>query len=243
MSARTREPCSSAARAARASTPLLVGVRAARAVAGRWSSAFDVPHVPGAVAAASWRRRWSPTAALLFGALLRHAEDHAAARSPARRVLGRADRVAVRAEPRDRDRLFPYAVLLQVTPIVAIAPLIIIWVKDPTAVAGDLRHARGAVPDHLQHDARPAQRRTRACIDLFRLNRATRWQTLRAAAHPERAALLLRRAAHRERPGADRRGGRRVRRRHRRHRPRAWPTRSCWPASSSTSRACSPRWC
>ena len=28
---------------------------------------------------------------------------------------------------------FPYAVLLQVTPIVAIAPLIIIWVKNPTA--------------------------------------------------------------------------------------------------------------
>jgi NitT/TauT family transport system permease protein len=28
---------------------------------------------------------------------------------------------------------FPYAVLLQVTPIVSIAPLIIIWVKDPTA--------------------------------------------------------------------------------------------------------------
>jgi NitT/TauT family transport system permease protein len=29
--------------------------------------------------------------------------------------------------------LFPYAVLLQVTPIVAIAPLIIIWVKNPAA--------------------------------------------------------------------------------------------------------------
>jgi len=29
--------------------------------------------------------------------------------------------------------LFPYAVLLQVTPIVAVAPLIIIWVKQPTA--------------------------------------------------------------------------------------------------------------
>jgi len=28
---------------------------------------------------------------------------------------------------------FPYAVLLQVTPIVAVAPLIIIWVKNPTA--------------------------------------------------------------------------------------------------------------
>jgi NitT/TauT family transport system permease protein len=29
--------------------------------------------------------------------------------------------------------LFPYVVLLQVTPIVAIAPLIIIWVRDPLA--------------------------------------------------------------------------------------------------------------
>jgi NitT/TauT family transport system permease protein len=29
--------------------------------------------------------------------------------------------------------LFPYAVLLQVTPIVAVAPLIIIWVKNPVA--------------------------------------------------------------------------------------------------------------
>jgi NitT/TauT family transport system permease protein len=29
--------------------------------------------------------------------------------------------------------LFPYAVLLQVTPVVAVAPLIIIWVKNPTA--------------------------------------------------------------------------------------------------------------
>jgi NitT/TauT family transport system permease protein len=28
--------------------------------------------------------------------------------------------------------LFPYAVLLQVTPVVAVAPLIIIWVKNPT---------------------------------------------------------------------------------------------------------------
>ncbi len=32
----------------------------------------------------------------------------------------------------DRGELFPYAILLQVTPIVAIAPLIIIWVKDTT---------------------------------------------------------------------------------------------------------------
>lgn len=28
--------------------------------------------------------------------------------------------------------LFPYAVLLQVTPVVAVAPLVIVWVRDPT---------------------------------------------------------------------------------------------------------------
>ncbi len=31
---------------------------------------------------------------------------------------------------------FPYAILLQVTPIVAVAPLIIIWVRNPTAAMG-----------------------------------------------------------------------------------------------------------
>ena len=73
--------------------------------------------------------------------------------------------------------LFPYAVLLQVTPIVAIAPLIIIWVKNPTAsmvvcaslvalfpiISNTTLGLRSIDPD-LQ--------------SYFRLNRATRWQTL-----------------------------------------------------------------
>lgn len=72
---------------------------------------------------------------------------------------------------------FPYAVLLQVTPIVAIAPLIIIWVKNPTAslvicatlvalfpiISNTTLGLRSVEPD-LQ--------------SYFRLNRATRWQTL-----------------------------------------------------------------
>ncbi len=37
---------------------------------------------------------------------------------------------------------------LQVTPIVAIAPLIIIWVKDAT-LAGGVRHPDGGVSHHL----------------------------------------------------------------------------------------------
>jgi NitT/TauT family transport system permease protein len=73
--------------------------------------------------------------------------------------------------------LFPYAVLLQVTPIVAVAPLIIIWVKDPTAsmvicaalvalfpiISNTTLGLRSVEPD-LQ--------------SYFKLNRATRMQTL-----------------------------------------------------------------
>ena len=73
--------------------------------------------------------------------------------------------------------LFPYAVLLQVTPIVAVAPLIIIWVKNPTAsmvicaslvalfpiISNTTLGLRSVDPD-LQ--------------SYFRMNRATRWQTL-----------------------------------------------------------------
>ena len=73
--------------------------------------------------------------------------------------------------------LFPYAVLLQVTPIVAIAPLIIIWVKDPTLsmvlcatlvalfpiISNTTLGLRSIDPD-LQ--------------SYFRLNHASRWKTL-----------------------------------------------------------------
>ena len=73
--------------------------------------------------------------------------------------------------------LFPYAVLLQVTPIVAVAPLIIIWVKNPTAsmvicaalvalfpiISNTTLGLRSVDPD-LQ--------------SYFKLNQGTRWQTL-----------------------------------------------------------------
>ena len=73
--------------------------------------------------------------------------------------------------------LFPYAVLLQVTPIVAVAPLIIIWVKDPLfsmvicatlvalfpIISNTTLGLRSIEPD-LQN--------------YFKLNRATRLQSL-----------------------------------------------------------------
>lgn len=72
---------------------------------------------------------------------------------------------------------FPYAVLLQVTPIVAIAPLIIIWVQDATwslvicatlvalfpVIANTTQGLRSVSPGLLAY---------------FRLRGATRWQTL-----------------------------------------------------------------
>ena len=42
--------------------------------------------------------------------------------------------------------LFPYAVLLQVTPVVAIAPLIIIWVKSPDAALTICAENTGSMP-------------------------------------------------------------------------------------------------
>ncbi|MGZ5888798.1 MAG: ABC transporter permease [Ramlibacter sp.] len=73
--------------------------------------------------------------------------------------------------------LFPYAVLLQVTPIVAVAPLIIIWVKNPTAslvlcaalvalfpiISNTTLGLRSIDPDRQSY---------------FAMNRATRLQTL-----------------------------------------------------------------
>ena len=73
--------------------------------------------------------------------------------------------------------LFPYAVLLQVTPIVAVAPLIIIWVKDPVAsmvicaalvalfpiISNTTLGLRSVEPDLLSY---------------FKLNRASRTQVL-----------------------------------------------------------------
>ena len=51
---------------------------------------------------------------------------------PMRRVARRCHRLRLVQSRWIESAFFPYAVLLQVTPIVAIAPLIIIWVQSPT---------------------------------------------------------------------------------------------------------------
>ena len=73
--------------------------------------------------------------------------------------------------------LFPYAVLLQVTPIVAIAPLIIIWVKDAwTALV--LCAVVVAIFPIISNTTLGLRSVDPGLLDFFRMARATRWQTL-----------------------------------------------------------------
>ena len=72
---------------------------------------------------------------------------------------------------------FPYAVLLQVTPIVAIAPLIIIWVKD-TRVALVLCATVVAIFPIISNTTLGLRSADHGLVNLFRMCRATRWQVL-----------------------------------------------------------------
>jgi NitT/TauT family transport system permease protein len=72
---------------------------------------------------------------------------------------------------------FPYAVLLQVTPIVAIAPLIIIWVKD-TRVALVLCATVVAIFPIISNTTLGLRSADHGLVNLFRMCRASRWQVL-----------------------------------------------------------------
>jgi len=73
---------------------------------------------------------------------------------------------------------FPYAVILQVTPLVAIAPLIILWVKwIPLALL--ICAWLVAFFPVLSNTVLGLTSTDRNLVDLFRLYGATRWQALR----------------------------------------------------------------
>ena len=113
----------------RIAAPLAVGVAASRAVGGggpdrghpglhpAWP-ARDRAERCGPTAPACWARCWLPCAITL-------------AALAAAAILGGAIALLFSLSRLLEISLFPYAVILQVTPIVAIAPLIIIWVQQP----------------------------------------------------------------------------------------------------------------
>ncbi|MCW5296879.1 ABC transporter permease [Herbaspirillum lusitanum] len=73
---------------------------------------------------------------------------------------------------------FPYAIILQVTPIVAIAPLIIIWVKEPTFALVICATIMALFPI-ISNTTLGLRSVNPGLLNLFKLNKASRWQTLR----------------------------------------------------------------
>jgi NitT/TauT family transport system permease protein len=72
---------------------------------------------------------------------------------------------------------FPYAVLLQVTPIVAIAPLIIIWIKSPLAALVVCATIVALFPI-ISNTTLGLRSVNPGLLNLFRMNKATRRQEL-----------------------------------------------------------------
>ena len=92
-------------------------------------------------------------------------------------ILGVAMALAMSASRLARAAIAPWATVLQVTPIVAIAPLIIVWVGDPFASLVVCAVIVAFFPVFANTlaglDAAPPE-----LADLFRLYGAGRWRTL-----------------------------------------------------------------
>ncbi|MGO8919590.1 MAG: ABC transporter permease [Stellaceae bacterium] len=87
--------------------------------------------------------------------------------------------------------LFPYAVILQVTPIVAIAPLIIIWLKDEVFLSLLVCAWIVAFFPIVANTTLGLNSADRNLVDLFRLYGASRWQTLRYLRLPSALPYFL----------------------------------------------------
>jgi NitT/TauT family transport system permease protein len=92
-------------------------------------------------------------------------------------VLGVALALAMAASNLARAAIQPWAVILQVTPVVAIAPLIIIWVNQPFMALVVCATIVAFFPV-LSNTAAGLAATPHDLLDLFKLNGASRWQTL-----------------------------------------------------------------
>ncbi|OEO32582.1 ABC transporter ATP-binding protein [Devosia insulae DS-56] len=73
--------------------------------------------------------------------------------------------------------IFPFAVILQVTPMIAIAPLLIIYIKDPQTVLLTCAFIVAFFPI-LSNMVAGLKSVDHNLLNLFELNGASRWQTL-----------------------------------------------------------------
>jgi NitT/TauT family transport system permease protein len=90
------------------------------------------------------------------------------------------------------NALYPYAVVLQVTPVIAITPLILIWVGfERIDLALVIIGFIVAFFPILSNTTLGLRSTDRNLIDLFRLYGATRWQILRRLQLPSALPYLL----------------------------------------------------
>jgi NitT/TauT family transport system permease protein len=154
--------------------PLLVGVIFLAA----WEAVVRIEGIPvyvlpGPVVVAETLWRDGPS---LFGSLLVTLRITAAALAAAA-VLGSLIAIIFARSRLLEISLFPYAVILQVTPIVAIAPLIIIWVQN-TFLALLLCAWLVAFFPIVANTTLGLNSADRNLTELFRLYGATSWQAL-----------------------------------------------------------------
>jgi len=87
--------------------------------------------------------------------------------------------------------LFPYAVVLQVTPLVAVAPFIVLWLNDRVWLAQVLCAWIVAFFPILSNTSIGLRSADAGQRDLFNLYGATRWQTLRLLLAPTALPYFL----------------------------------------------------
>lgn len=172
--ATTRTPLLQRPGVAKAIAPWLVGMVFLALWQG-WCMLLKVPAylVPTPVAIVGQLIQDAP---LLFGSLLMTLKITLLAFALAT-VTGVVIALLFVQSPLIEASLFPYAILLQVTPVVAIAPLIIIWVKD-TTLALVVCATLVALFPIISNTALGLRSVNPGLVNLFKINRATRWQTL-----------------------------------------------------------------
>jgi NitT/TauT family transport system permease protein len=154
--------------------PLILGLL----LLGGWEAAVDVFAIPtyllpGPIAiartlATDWQtlaQSWWITMSIALAALA------------AAVVLGVGLAVLFSASKWVERSFFPYAVILQVTPIVAIAPLIIVWVND-TSLSLLICAWIVAFFPILSNTTLGLNSADRNLVDLFKLYRAKGWQRM-----------------------------------------------------------------
>ena len=175
-------------RALRIAAPIWVGLLF---VLG-WEVLVEVEQIPPyvlpgpfAVAETLWR-----DAPSLFGSLLVTLRITLAALAAAV-ILGGALAILFAQSRLLEISLFPYAVILQVTPIVAIAPLIIIWLKDQVFLSLLVCAWIVAFFPVVANTTLGLNSADHNLTDLFRLYGASRWQTLRYLRMPTALPYFL----------------------------------------------------